>query len=83
MVSQQTLAVTAAAKELYERSLRSQLEASHLHEFVAIEPDSGDYFLGATLSQAVQAARAAHPERISFALRIGHDAAVHLGELSS
>ena len=83
MVSEQTLAITSAAKEIYNSSLRSQLEAAHLNEFVAIEPTSGDFFLGTTLSQAVQAARAAHPERISFALRIGHETAIHLGVLST
>jgi hypothetical protein len=83
MPSHESLAISAAAKDLYERKLRSQLEASHLHEFVAVEPYSGDYFLGDTLSAAIQAARVAHPARISFTLRIGHDTGVHLGELST
>ncbi|WP_254507402.1 hypothetical protein [Anatilimnocola floriformis] len=83
MVLQQTLAVTHAAKEIYNTRLRAQLEAAHPNAFVAIEPTSGDYFVGTTLSQAVQAARTAHPDRISFALRVGHETAIHLGVLST
>lgn len=83
MTSSHTLAVSRAAKEIYESRLRAQLESSYRNQFVAIEPESGDYFLGLTLSAAIQAARRAFPDRISFALRIGHDTAVHLGVLTS
>ena len=63
--------------------LRDQLEANHRNEFVAIEPESGDYFLGKTLSEAIQAARSKYSDRISFALRIGHPSAVHLGVMAT
>ncbi len=69
------------AQEIYNARYRTQLEATHADEFVAIEPDSGDYFLGRTLSEAIQAARSAYPERISLAMRVGHKAAVELGVL--
>jgi hypothetical protein len=68
-----------SAESLYQRSLRAKLEHSHPDEFVAIEPESGDYFLGRTLSQAIGAARAAHPDRLSHAIRVGHQAALHFG----
>lgn len=67
------------AETLYAEKLRSQLEASHQNEFVAVEPVSGDYYLGKTLSEAVAAARDAHPDRLSHAMRIGHQAALHFG----
>ena len=63
------------------RGIGRELEATHADEFVAIEPDSGDYFLGQTLSGAIQAARSTYPERISFAMRVGHKATVELGVL--
>jgi hypothetical protein len=69
----------SSAKALYEKKLRATLEASHLHDFVAIEPVSGDYFLGKTISQAMSAARHAHPDRPSHAIRVGHEAALHFG----
>jgi hypothetical protein len=78
-----TLEVARRAEKLYEERLRQELEARHPNEFVAIEPDSGEYFLASTLSGAIQAARTAHPERIAFALHVGHPTAVNLGVLSS
>jgi hypothetical protein len=67
------------AEQLYEKKLRAQLEATHLDQFVAIEPVSGDYFLGRTLSEAMGAAHDAHPDRLSHAMRVGHQAALHFG----
>lgn len=83
MVSEETQAIVRRAKDIYESSLRSELEARHANEFVAIEPESGEYFLGETMSAAIQAARAAYPDRISFTMRIGHETAVHLGRLNT
>jgi hypothetical protein len=71
--------VASRAKHIYETRLRSQLEATHLHEFVAVEPESGEYFLGRTLSEAGAASRAKYPDRLYHLFRVGHAAAVHLG----
>ncbi len=67
------------AKKIYEERLRSKLEQSHLNFFVAIEPESGDFFLGRTLSEAAAAARIAYPDRRCGALRVGHSATLHMG----
>jgi len=79
MLSEETQSVVRRAKEIYESRLRADLERQHHGKFAAIEPESGEYFLGDTMSAAIQSARAAFPGRISFCLRIGHEAAVHLG----
>jgi hypothetical protein len=79
MVSARTAEVARRAKLLYEQKLRQQLEATNKDDFVAIEPESGDHFLGKTLSEAIQASRAAHPDRLAFGIRIGHVAAVDIG----
>ncbi len=71
--------VAQRARLVYDRTLRVKLEAEHTDEFVAIEPESGDYFLGRTLSEAIQAARRAHPERLPFAMRVGHPTGVQIG----
>ena len=71
--------VAERARRVYESQLRQQLEAEHPNEFVAIEPESGSYFLGRTLSDAIQAARRAYPERMPFAMRVGHRTAVQIG----
>jgi hypothetical protein len=67
------------AEEVYYSRLRELLEPEHLDEFVAIEPESGDYFLGNTFSEAMGAARRSHPDRLSHAMRVGHKAALHIG----
>jgi hypothetical protein len=67
------------AERYYQERLRTDLERSHLNSFVAIEPESGDYFLGRTLSEASAAARVAHPNRRCCVLRVGHSVALHIG----
>ena len=79
MISEETKTVISRAKELYEQGPKSQLEAKHMGRFVAIEPESGDYFLGDTFDEAVNSARTKHPSRLSHTIRIGHRAAFHLG----
>ena len=71
--------LSQAAEQIYRTRLQSQLETTHADEFVAIEPQSGDYFLGRTLSEALGAARQAHPNRLAHVLRVGHRAALHFG----
>jgi hypothetical protein len=83
MASPPTIDVAHRAERIYAERLQRLLEPAHLHEFVAIEPDSGDYYLGATLSEAVQAARLSHPDRLAFAMRVGHPTAIHLGVLAT
>ena len=67
------------AEEIYATRLRAVLEPKHIDEFVAIEPESGDYFLGKTLSEATRAARQSYPDRLTHAMRVGHRAALHFG----
>lgn len=83
MVSKRTADVAQRAKQLYEEKLREKLEISNMNDFVAIEPDSGDYFFGKTVSEAIQASRSAYPDRLAFAMRVGHDAAIHIGVMTS
>jgi hypothetical protein len=67
------------AEEVYATRLRAILEPDHMDEFVAIEPESGDYFLGKTLSEAMGAAHRAYPDRLAHAMRVGHKTALHFG----
>jgi hypothetical protein len=79
MISEQTRTVAERARRVYDERLRAASEAAHPGRFVAVEPESGDHFLADTLDGAVQSARAAHPARLSHALRVGHPTALHLG----
>jgi hypothetical protein len=69
------------AERVYEKRLRATLEPTHAGQYVAIEPDSGDHFLGETLSEAGAAARRVHTGKPSFIVRIGQTAAVHIGNV--
>jgi len=71
-----------AAKAIYESRLREALESEHMNEFVAIEPISGEHFLGNTLSEAISASRDRFPDRLAHALRVGHQAAIHIGQMT-
>ncbi len=71
--------VAQNAKRIYEERLRGSLEKSHPDKFVAIEPISGDFFLGQTISEAIGASRLKYPDRLAHAIRVGHEAAVHFG----
>ena len=79
MISHESQEIARQAEWLYEHRLKALLEPTHTGEFVAIEPTSGAHFVGATLSEAIGAARRAYPHRLAYAMRIGHRTAVHLG----
>lgn len=59
--------------------VRESLELKHRNEYVAIEPESKSHFLGKTFLEAALAAKNAFPDRKSFVVRIGHEAAFHIG----
>ena len=79
MVSAETKSIIERAKEFYADRLQVELESKHMDRFVAIEPESGDYFLGDTFDEAVKSARSKHASRLSHTIRIGHSAAFHIG----
>ena len=81
MASRSSQQIAEHAECIYEERLRTTLEKSHPGLFVAIEPISGDHFLGETLSEAGAAARNAHSRNPSYILRIGHRTAVHIGAM--
>ena len=81
MVTAETSAVIERAKRIYVERLQAAIEPQHQGRFVAIEPESGDYFLGDTFDEAVRAARVRHPDRPSHTVRVGYRAAFHMGGL--
>jgi len=67
------------AEEFYAARLKAGLEREHMDEYVAIEPESGDYFLARSSRDAVRAARRAYPDRLTHVMRVGHRAALYFG----
>ncbi len=71
------------AESLYDRLWRKDLEREALDMFVAIEPESEQYFLGKTMSEAGAQARAACPGRMTHMthmMRVGHAAAIQINQ---
>ena len=68
-------------RAIYEAKLKDRLEQTNMDESVAIEPDSGDYFIGKTLAEVAVLAEKASPDRRCLALRVGHDATVYIGAM--
>jgi hypothetical protein len=79
MVSAETKSVIDRARRIYANQLQKDLESQHRDRFVAIEPESGEYFLGDTFDEAVKSARTKYPSRLSHTIRVGHGAAFHIG----
>ncbi len=79
MVSADTEAVIERAKRIYAEQLQTVLESQHRNRFVAIEPVSGEYFLGDSFDEVVKSARAKYPSHLSHTIHIGHRAAFHMG----
>lgn len=73
------MSVAKQAKAVYDADLRKRLESENFGEFVAIEPVSREAFVAPTFIEAAMSAKEAHPARKSFVIRIGHEAAVHIG----
>jgi hypothetical protein len=72
-------ALSENGQRLYDERLRELLEPEHTGEFVAIEPETGRYFLGDTGLIALRAGRQALPNKLFYLLRVGSDAAYHVG----
>jgi len=81
MVSAETRSIIDRAKQIYANHLQNVLESQHVDRFVAIEPESGEFFLGDTFDEAVRSARTKYPSRLSHTIRIGHRTAFHIGVL--
>ncbi len=77
------MSVSQLAKSFYESELRATLESQHNGEYVAIEPSSRSFYVAQTFVEAAMQAKTAHPKSKTFVIRIGHEAAVHIGAVSS
>ena len=53
-------------------AVSQELEKTHFGRFIAIEVDSGEYFIGDTALEATRKAQARYPGKIFFLGRIGY-----------
>jgi hypothetical protein len=63
----------------YDEHLRERLEPEHNGEYLVLDVESGEYEMDADEMRAIQRARARHPDRLFYVLRVGHRAAHRIG----
>lgn len=67
-------------EEIYERGIRSQVEADHFGEVVAIDVDSGDYAIGDMVVTAAKRLRERRPGAADvWSVRVGYRTLRHFG----
>ena len=67
------------AEKFYREKLKSLLEPSQVGKFVAIEPESGRYFINESDVEAILSGRTALPDKLFYLMRIGYDVAHQIG----
>ena len=73
------MSVAEQAKAVYQEEFQKRLVVDNFGDFVAIEPESREAFVRTSFIDAALAAKKAHPTKTSFVIRIGYEAAVHIG----
>lgn len=71
--------VAQLGKQFYENHLKSVLEPQENGKFVAIEPESENYFIGVTAVEAIKKGKTSFPQKILFLARIGFPSAYKIG----
>ncbi len=75
--------VAEMGAKIYDSKLKSILEPEKNGNFVVIDVISGEYFLSATLLEALEKARAKYKDRLFHSIRIGYPGVFKLGTYSS
>jgi len=68
------LAFDRKAETIYRTKLKPKLEEKYKGRIVAIDVESGDYFVGRTVLEAIEKGRRKHPGKIFYDVRIGYPA---------
>ena len=71
------------AKSIYNEDLKESLERDFVGQYVAIVSETRRFYIRPTFLEAAMAARESEPNYIPFVIRIGHDAAFHIGAVST
>ena len=67
--------ISKKGKEFFQK-LDPELREQYFGKFIAIDADSGDYFIGDTSIDADKKARAKYPGKVFYVGRIGYRAAI-------
>ena len=66
-------------QKIYDEKLKAILEPSNNGKFVAIEIETGDYFVADTLLEALQRAKEKYPTKVLHTVRIGYEGVFKMG----
>ena len=66
---------------IYE-DIKMKYEPNHTGDFLAIDTETEEVFLGKTNSQAVEAAKEKYPQKVFYVVRIGHSATETLASMT-
>lgn len=69
-------------KRIYEE-LKETLGPEHKGEYLAIEVESGDYFIGKTIEDVDQKVRKKYPDKVLHLVRIGYPGVFNLSTFAS
>ena len=61
----------ARKSEAIYQKIKAEMEMNHKGEFLAIDSESGDYYLGNTSLEAGLKGRKEHPNTVFYIIRIG------------
>ncbi len=76
LISVNTQEIARKGEEIYQKELKEKLEKEYIGKFVAIEVESGEYFLGETQMEATTKARKKFPDKITYLVKIGFPAVI-------
>lgn len=71
--------IARRGREIYERSIRAEVEGEHDGEFLVIDVATGDYAVGEDDDGVFDHAEAKNPEGVFFLMRVGRRAAHRIG----
>ena len=71
--------VAEKGEQLYQEKLKPILEPKENGRFVTIEVNSGEFFLGDSLLEALQRARQKYPDRLFHTIKVGAEGVFKMG----
>ncbi len=69
------LEIAHKGEEVYQK-ISKQIKKEHVGDFMAIEVESGKYFLGQTQMEAIEKAKKRFPAKVFYLMKIGFPAVV-------
>ena len=60
------------AEQIYNKRYKKEFEKLYKGKIVAIEPESGDYFIGDSKMEVAMKGKVKYPDRFFYFLRIGY-----------